>query len=556
MKVPRRKSKAAPSTTERAETMSAQKEGLHEPAEPKPELVIGLVGPVGTDLHLLARRLEERLSAFRYRCAQIRVSALIRSWCEPNLQAKVEGAVGGERIKLLMNAGDRLRKAASKGDAILPLVVTAIRAARKKFNQEDMSALAMHAKNACYIIDSLKHPDEVDTLRRLYGKSFVLISAFDSEDVRKERLQNALAKADLSTETSQYESDAAELITIDAKRPGRRIGQNVRETFPLGDFFIRASGDFEKPLERFLDLLFGSPYLTPMRAEYFMYEAAAVAMRSADLSRQIGAVIVDQHGEIVSAGCNEVPMANGGSYWPDDDPVFDNRDFVKGKDFNAVKKFDIIKEILEFLDTNRVMATVDGISVDSAVRELLFGKHRELFKDLRVSNLIEFGRVVHAEMSALMRAAQRGIAVGGSTIFSTTFPCHMCARHIISAGVTRVVYIEPYPKSMTAELFPETVTIDKAANVVKAAPQAKGQKVITKPIVKFEPFEGVAPTLYPALFRAGKRKDRQGYTVDWIKAGAQPKVAQLSEADLKIEQAVALELEGLPKVRLEDCLVA
>ena len=521
--------------------------------DPKAELVIGLVGPVGTDLHLLAQRIEEKLSAFQYRCAHVRVSDLIRSWCEPELRVKMEAARGGERIRLHMNAGDRLRKAANKGDAILPLIISAIRAARKKFNLGDSSDLDRHARNACYILDSLKHPDEVDSLKRLYGRNFILISAFDSEDARKVRLKEILAKAHVSSETEAYDDEAEELIKVDAKRPGEKIGQNMRETFPLGDFFVRASGGFEQELERFIDLLFGAPYLTPKRAEYFMFEAAAVARRSADLSRQIGAVVVDKHGEIISAGCNEVPKAGGGAYWPDEDSVFDNRDYKKGKDYNAVKKYDIIKEILEFLDQHQIMQPTEGVSVEGAVRDLLYGKHKEHFKDLRVTNLIEFGRVVHAEMSALMRAAQRGIAVNQSELFSTTFPCHMCARHIISAGITRVVYIEPYPKSMTAELFPETVAIDRAATALEVTPQ-NGERPLVKPLVRFDPFEGVAPTLFTALFSMGKRKDRQGYIVEWVRAKAQPKIAPLSEADLKIELAVTTELAGVAKVRLKECI--
>ena len=232
--------------------------------------------------------------------------------------------------------------------------------------------------------------------------------------------------------------------------------------------------------------------------------------------------------------------------------MFDNRDYKKGKDFNAVKKYDIIKEILEFLAEHKVMQPAAGVTVEDSVRELLFGEHKELFKDLRVTNLIEFGRVVHAEMSALMRAAQRGIAVNQSELFSTTFPCHMCARHIISAGITKVVYIEPYPKSMTAELFPETVAIDKAATAMEVAPQ-NGEKPLVKPLVRFEPFEGIAPTLFTALFSMGKRKDRHGYIVEWARAKAQPKVAPLSEGDLKIEQALTTELAGVPKVSFKEC---
>jgi cytidine deaminase len=513
--------------------------------EPKPELVIGLVGPVGTDLEHLSRTLEEKLSAFRYRCANIRVSRLISDWCDEETRDRIETSKGGERIDLLMTAGDGLRRSAKKGDALVPLIVGAIRAARKSFQDADGSSPKLHASNACYIVNSLKHPDEVKMLRELYGNGFVLISAFDSQEARAARLKDLIAKSHLSTETENYRGEAEGLIKIDAKRPGERIGQNVRETFPLGDFFLRVSSGYEASLDRFLDLLFGSPYLTPRRSEFLMFEASTNALRSADLSRQIGAVIVDRHGEIVSSGCNEVPKAGGGAYWPDEDGRLDNRDYRMGKDFNAVKKFDIVREFMEFLDANDILKPPSPSNIDEAVNTVLTGRFKELFKDLRVSNLIEFGRVVHAEMSALMRAAQRGIAVGGGEIYSTTFPCHVCARHIISAGITRVVYIEPYPKSMTAELYPEIVSID--ASPVHVEERAPGNLV---QVVNFEPFEGVAPPIFPALFRMSKRKDRQGYIVDWTRARATPKTFKLAESDLQIEQAFALEVDALPRFSL------
>lgn len=55
---------------------------------------------------------------------------------------------------------------------------------------------------------------------------------------------------------------------------------------------------------------------------------------------------------------------------------------------------------------------------------------------------------MHAEMFAITDAARRGLSVRDATLYCTTFPCHMCARHIIASGIRKVVYIEPYPKSM------------------------------------------------------------------------------------------------------------
>jgi dCMP deaminase len=61
----------------------------------------------------------------------------------------------------------------------------------------------------------------------------------------------------------------------------------------------------------------------------------------------------------------------------------------------------------------------------------------------------EICRGLHAEQNALLQAARYGISVEGSTIYSTTEPCSMCAKMLINAGIVRVVYSEPYPDELS-----------------------------------------------------------------------------------------------------------
>lgn len=526
----------------------------------KPEVIIGLAGPVGTDLRGLGRIIAEKFRSFGYRSERIRVSELIQSYCDDQLRERISSAKHGERIRLLMAAGDNLRKQANSGDALIPLIITAIRSSRSNFNNgrdiplEDIGDVNKEAvfksntpaHNACYIVDSLKHESEVAALRRIYGDNFILISGFSSIHERQNQLCDAIAKSHTSTQNDTFKDEALELIRTDAKRPGEKLGQSLRDTFPLADFFIRVSGDYEPELERFLKLYFGSPYITPRKDEFHMFEAKAKAYRSADLSRQVGAVIVDKNCDMVSSGCNEVPIASGGSYWPDQPQKFDNRDHAKGRDYNSVKKYEIIGEFIKFLNDNEI-ADFRGKDIENVVNSLLFGNSKEHFKDLRVSNLIEFGRVVHAEMNAITLAAKRGLKIGGGSIYCTTFPCHMCARHIISSGLMRVIYIEPYPKSMTAELYPESVSIDGEASIGKDEDME-----IDSLKVQFEPFEGVAPTLYPKLYAAGSRKDSRGYTLHWDKDAALPKLIRVSTAHPALELPFTTKVANLSEVRLED----
>jgi cytidine deaminase len=137
-------------------------------------------------------------------------------------------------------------------------------------------------------------------------------------------------------------------------------------------------------------------------------------------------------------------------------------------------------------------------------------------RDAQVMSVIEFGRCVHAEMAAIVDAARRGAAVDGATLFSTTFPCHECARHIVAAGIRRVVYVEPYPKSLVNELYPDSIQVD--------ADSHSGTHV------DFEPFVGVAPRRYLDLFSLGEmdRKDKMGRIQEWDRAIAMPRLGEYS----------------------------
>ena len=70
-----------------------------------------------------------------------------------------------------------------------------------------------------------------------------------------------------------------------------------------------------------------------------------------------------------------------------------------------------------------------------------------------VGNVTEYGRMVHAEMNAMSDAARLGRSLKGSTIFVTTYPCHNCAKHLIAAGIERIVFVEPYPKAKQKAYF-------------------------------------------------------------------------------------------------------
>ena len=67
----------------------------------------------------------------------------------------------------------------------------------------------------------------------------------------------------------------------------------------------------------------------------------------------------------------------------------------------------------------------------------------------------ELCRGLHAEQNAIIQAALSGVSIANSQIYSTTQPCITCAKMIINAGITRVVFEEPYPDPLGEEMLKE-----------------------------------------------------------------------------------------------------
>lgn len=62
-------------------------------------------------------------------------------------------------------------------------------------------------------------------------------------------------------------------------------------------------------------------------------------------------------------------------------------------------------------------------------------------------------RELHAEMNAILFAARHGVSVEGTTLYTTISPCDNCAKAILAAGITRVVYAKEYDRGMDGIQF-------------------------------------------------------------------------------------------------------
>lgn len=441
--------------------------------------------------------MEDTLRTFDYKFEQIRV-------IEQLLQ--FEGFLGDESgnfdemLENRMNKGDDFRELAERDDALALLALAQVVRFRQKNSGNPVNRQA-------YLFRSLKRPEEIVALRRIYGSNLIVIGVHSGREGRVENLAEHIAKSRFSAQRDQFRDIAERLVLRDESDEKKEHGQRLRKAFAMADFFLDSSDPqaIRRDLERFLNLLFAKPVITPTRDEVAMAHAYAAAMRSSDLGRQVGSAITDQKGNLIGVGTNEVPKAHGGYYW-DGDPN-DGRDWNRGYDTSERFRNASFGELLQVLSKNGLLSwQLNDLPTPEQIKKL-----KPLVKQTRYMQLIEFIRAVHGEMSALMDAAFRGVSVRGCTMYVTTFPRHECARNIIAAGLARVVYIEPYAKSLAVELHSNAIQLDGDGDSNK---------------IPFVPFLGVAPRNYADMFLAApNRKDSDGNVADWDAIHANPRVS-------------------------------
>ena len=480
-----------------------------DPAK-QPELVFGLVGPLGTDLSLVAGHLKDALARVRYRADVFRLSRFMRELPALPWSDLTDGPRDDE-IDTHMQAGNALRERLGRNDAVAMLGVGAIRNFREMVCQDPNRSLAAQA----HILHSLKRPEEITTLRRIYGPTFFVIAAYSPRARRLQDLARRIAESRHSNQSSEFTGKAEQLLARDESEAGNPRGQDVRNTFALADVIVNTNEPKTARDEvlRFVELLFGNTFHTPTRDEQGMFFAQSAAYRSASLARQVGACVCRPDGSVVSVGSNEVARAGGGQYWYGDDP--DARDFQLGYDSSDRMRENLLGDILQRLQHAGWLTEERAkLPVSNLLQDALRSDSNAFMKNAQFTGTIDFVRAVHAELAALTTAVRHGVSTQDCSMFTTTFPCHDCAKHLVASGVKRVVYIEPYPKSLVPELYPDSIAVDSHVD-------CQGR-------VRFDPFVGIAPKRYGDLFalQKRKRKNPDGTAASWQPNDALPTIPE------------------------------
>lgn len=500
------------------------------------EIVFGFVYGIGTNADPVTSLLKDYLKQFGYTTHQFRVSEHLRTL---DLGIEYDASSTVSEMNALMDAGNKARSTAKADDILAVMAVNDIAAQRS--NEQPLEHIA-------HLVRSLKTPDEVRLLREVYRPGFFLIAIASDDDEQHSYLKDVKGLTE----------DEANRVILRDQDEELKYGQRTRDTFYLADVFVELTEQrYQGQLERFVELVFGHPFQTPTREEHAMFMAYASGARSAQLGRQVGAAITTKEGDVLAVGCNEVPSPAGGPYWAGDNPDGRDHAYDEKADSNSLQRARIVNSVVSKLENSlltkenvRILLRKLGTESETKIDEQI-----ELLSDLLVTttdasatvhsselkDITEYGRAVHAEMDAILACARLGISIKEKRLFTTTFPCHNCTRHIIASGLSSVTYIEPYPKSRAADLHKDAICFSSS--------EAEKTKKIP-----FVPFVGVGPRRYLDLFsldlstgRKIVRKDNEGKAIFPKRANQRARVPMLPYSYLERESKLLEEHEDVIK---------
>lgn len=455
------------------------------------EIVIGIVARIGVDTKQVISTVKDELTLYGYSVVEVKVTGEIHDFKD---KLSLVESPTEQRYKTYIEGCNTLRRELALPDVMGRFAIAGIVSSR---GDDDI------LKRTAYVINQIKRPEEFELLRSVYGEHYVQISCHAHETLRIGRLSKRIVSDHPEKpKSAEWDIAARTLIAHDEDQEDNQFGQRVRKAFSLSDVVIDASSaaTSHEALERFFRVLFGDNSVTPTREEYGMDLANTAAQRSSDLSRQVGAAILNSRMEVQALGCNEVGKFGGGTYWEGD--AGDSREFQLGSDANEERKRAVLMDLLGRVQ--RAGGLNENLETSEQIHEFLFNRQDSVISDAQILDSLEYGRSVHAEMNAITDAARGGHAIRDCKLFSNTFPCHNCAKHIVAAGIAEVIYLHPYPKSYARELFQDSILIDPA--------RPSSDRLV------FKQFVGVTGPMYARVFTKSRWKREGGSVAKFDKA--------------------------------------
>lgn len=247
-----------------------------------------------------------------------------------------------------------------------------------------------------------------------------------------------------------------------------KTGQSVSKIYHRSHFYFdldKPTTELNEQVDKFLEILLGKYKDYPTQSEFAMSVATQSSVRSNfPHRRHVGSAIISPHGELISSGSIRSPSGSPNTSLKDEDKI--RQGYQKYKDDITDWESFLDKLNLKHLKSSG-SAAKKSLKIDSILNLKKF-----------ISSSLDFHPCTHAEISSILDAAKMGASIRCSTLYATTYPCHLCAKDIITAGIKEVVYLEAYPKSKNDQLYPHNITDHEESDNTK---------------IRFVPFFGVGP---------------------------------------------------------------
>lgn len=454
--------------------------------------VIGFTGALGSGCTYLGQGLEKY---FNYRYCSL--SSVIHELAREN--------DFDEKTGTLQDIGNALREANGRDVLVQVTLKTLDRSWPSPGSPDRPKGI---------IVDGIRNTGEVEALRQF--PNFFLLSIQAGTEVRKGRTIGGGKR--FATEEEFLEADKRD------RDEQTENGQQVKGCNDLSDIIVRnqppeeVSPEADRPYRDYVRQVLCEPYISVIEhiaegkppqerrakpEEALMTAAYVESRRSSCLKRKVGAVIASPRGDILSAGHNEVPEAAKPCI---DDPRYGccARDSILENLAARIKscpgcgaeiKIDEYQckacgtPLTSFRKTcpnPQCRASIDFSYKCPRCGADVFAEFVPGVGSDRIGRLLDMCRALHAEENAILNLCKVGTVLphlhrnGASrpescVLYSTTFPCNLCANKIVTMGIKKVVYAEPY-------------TMEEA------------KKVLLDADVELQPFQGVKSRAYFRLY--------------------------------------------------------
>jgi deoxycytidylate deaminase len=382
------------------------------------QLILGLTGPFGSGCSTLAKVLKDDYG-FDTFC----LSDFVKDkWLEEHPGKKIDDAPRED----LQDVGNRLRS--KRGHHVLAQMACAEARKEGRFGSPRL------------VFDSIRNPAEIEYFRKTFPNFFLVAVDCVGQD-RWMRVQ------------TRYNGDYnafKESDRRDKNEEGLPYGQQVALCVDDADILINNDNDsmvrteiawkerLGGKIRPYITLLSGETIGRPTEEETYMSMAYCASLISECFKRQVGAVVVDETGDVISVGYNENP--------PPLKPC--NREF-----FDCFREMYIDELMADLKYCPLCGKKLKGFIYPYECPACKENIYRSIVRDRAMSRC----SALHAEERAIMNAGSKNLR--NSKMYVTTFPCFNCARKILEAGIRAVWYVESYPDKDSLDVFDRAGTV-------------------------------------------------------------------------------------------------